>query len=71
MYDSSVEPNVHDTPLLPDYASWAVHLGTVDGYRVPCAHDEYARRAVARSHVLAGPSASRITVSEYRGADAA
>ncbi|MCG3757368.1 hypothetical protein [Amycolatopsis sp. Poz14] len=35
VYDDSIDVNIHDLSLVRDYASWAVHLGTVEGYRYP------------------------------------
>jgi hypothetical protein len=66
VYDSSVDPNIADTSFLQDYASWAVHLGTVEGYRYPSV--TMNMRAVAAAalaaDVLAVTPSSRITVSD-------
>jgi hypothetical protein len=35
LYDDSIEVNVDDDDSLDDFASWLVHLGTVEGYRYP------------------------------------
>ncbi|WP_410669130.1 hypothetical protein [Amycolatopsis sp. cmx-4-68] len=66
VYDSSVDPNVADTSFLLDYASWAVHLGTVEGYRYPAVTMNMRAIAAAAlaADVLAVTPSSRITVSD-------
>lgn len=66
VYDSSVEPNIADTSFLGDYASWAVHLGTVEGYRYPAVtmNMRAAAAAALAADVLAVTPSSRITVSD-------
>lgn len=66
VYDSSVDPNISETSFLLDYASWAVHLGTVEGYRYPAVtmNMRAAGAAALAADVLAVGPSSRITVSD-------
>lgn len=64
VYDSSADINVADSSLLPDYASWAVHLGTVEGYRYPSVTMNMRAAAALAGDVLAVTPSSRITVSD-------
>lgn len=64
VYDSSMAANVADPALLLDYASWAVHLGTVEGYRYPAVTMNMRPAAAFAGDVLAVTPSSRITVSD-------
>jgi hypothetical protein len=46
-YGSSGTFNLADEDPLLDYASWAVHLGTVEGYRYPSMTLDFTARSVA------------------------
>lgn len=44
IYDSSITVNITQDSDIVDYASWLVHLGTVEGYRWPRLHLDLAKR---------------------------
>ncbi|MDN5751528.1 MAG: hypothetical protein L0H64_24020, partial [Pseudonocardia sp.] len=64
LYDTSLAVNAADADSVADYAGWAVHLGTVEGYRYPSVTaDLRAAPGLAGGWLAAGPS-SRITVAD-------
>lgn len=55
IYADSKTVNVWTDPLLPDYPSWFVHLGTVEGYRYPVLNlDLVGTSALVGAWVLCG-----------------
>jgi hypothetical protein len=57
VYDTSLTVNVQSDGVLPYYASWLTHLGTVEGFRYPNLNlDLYAVPAIAAGWLAAGIS---------------
>ena len=55
VYADSKTVNVWTDPLLPDYASWGVHVGTVEGYRYPVLNlDLVGTSALVANWILCG-----------------
>lgn len=64
IYDGSVDPNVYDSTEVINYASWGVHLGTVEGYRIPSLTLNMRAVPALKSTVVAlGPSA-RLVITD-------
>ncbi|QJY51247.1 hypothetical protein [Pseudonocardia broussonetiae] len=62
VYDSSVDVNTDDGMVVPSYAEWAVHLGTVEGYRYPTVALDLRATAILAPAVLALEPSTRVTV---------
>lgn len=62
VYDSSVDVNVANDLLVPDHAAWAVHLGTVEGYRYPSVTLDLRATPSLAAAVLALEPSSRLVV---------
>jgi hypothetical protein len=64
VYDTSITVNVDDDDDLDDYASWAVHEGTVVGYRFPSVTVDLRAAPSRADDVLACAPSTRIAVTD-------
>lgn len=62
VYDGDVEVNIDSDDNIDDFASWAVHLGTVEGYRYPTVALTLEGNPHLATQVLALRPGSRIDV---------
>jgi hypothetical protein len=62
VYDSSVDVNLATDGEVPSYADWAVHLGTVEGYRYPSVMFDVKARPTLAGAVLALAPSKRLVV---------
>lgn len=62
IYDSSIEVNAAVDAEVLNYASWAVHLGTVEGYRYPALSLDLRATPSLAAAVLDVEPSSRVTV---------
>lgn len=67
-YDTSITVNIDDDDNVGDFASWLVHLGTVDGYRYPTVVLNIEQNPRLASYVLALHSGSRIDLTNIHSA---
>lgn len=63
VYDSSVDVNLSTDGEIPSYADWAVHLGTVEGYRYPSVMVDVKAQPSLAASVLALTPSARLVVT--------
>ncbi len=63
VYDSSSDVNLATDGEVPSYADWAVHLGTVEGYRYPSVTIDLKARPSLAATVLALAPSARLVVT--------
>jgi hypothetical protein len=67
LYDSSIEVNIDDQDQAIDYASWLVHLGTVEGLRYPSFTLNLRATPTLASSVMVLATSDRVAVDNTAG----